>query len=164
METILTTSEMIEQVILNERLLNEGGTPRTLEMRVMSNLRNACDVFARVSFEHIRMIHSKSEVRGLSAELTPGEVGECYAMKILTYCMAGRIMITIKNKNEDYITLCGGEDPGENSMAGLHAIGCDPNVALDLLEMLTNKWYLVYDNRGKNNVNKFKEDSNISIL
>ena len=157
----MTTTEMINASIANERALepNNGmGLPRTPEMRVLSNLRNACEIFAIKTYEDIKLIHKNSEERGLSAELLPHEVGEPFAMKILTYYIAGRIITTLSNANGDYVSLCGGEE----SIAGLHAINCDPNIALDMLEMLTRNWYLVYDKRMK--VDKFKSDKNISLV
>jgi len=166
----MRTVELIDLCLLNEKTLNDGGK-RFPKMRVYTNLRNACEVFSSKCYEDIRKIHSESLNRGWSAELLPHEVGQMFpfemkkddpfAIKVLTYCMAGRIMITIKNIREDSITLVGGEDPGKNSMAGFHGIDCEiPDVALDMLEQLTHKWYLIYN---KNN-NRFRKEEKLTII
>src|ERR1035437_2998990 len=105
----MITKEMIDLVLANDKALREG-EPRTPEMRVFSNLRNACDIFAQTYFHNIREIHEKSDDRGHTAIYKD--------LKIMTYCMAGRIMVTVKNKNEDSITLVGGEDKADG-IAGL---------------------------------------------
>ncbi len=161
----MTTTEMIELSLENEKALNDG-RPRTQEMRIMSNLRNACDVFAQKSFEQIRKIHEKSSFRGFSAEYDkfkdPGDPQHSiHGIKISTFCMAGRIMVTIKNtKNGNSVTLLGGEEKGSNQMAGLHAIDGDPTEALDMLEALTRNWYTFY---GRNGKNLFSVDKNLTI-
>src|SRR5437016_1634129 len=120
----MTTAEMINISLENERALEEG-RPRTDAMRILSNLRNACEIFAQKSFYQIRKMHEGTSERGLSAEYDKYQDSgnpqhSIHRVKILTFCVAGRIMITIKNKNEDSITLVGGEDPGPNQMAGFH--------------------------------------------
>ena len=152
----MNTQEMVESVLQQERAL-EIGNPRTPEMRVMTNLRNACEVFSVKCYENIRLVHEKEKKsRGLSATLEEfGPNVETLRIKIMTWSGMGRIMVTIKNQFEDSITLVGGEDKGD-SIAGLHAIDCDPDVALDMLEILTRSWYHIYDRKGKH---KFVADS-----
>ncbi len=156
MDTIMTTSEMCDLSVHNYRAL-ESGTPRTQAMRQLTNLRNACDIFAQRSFEDIRTVHKTAKTRGVSAE--------AIGFKIMTYAMCGRICITIRQigNEENYISLQGGED-SVDSIAGLHGIYCEPDKALDWLEVITDKWYKFYDKRGANNVNLFKDDEKLSIV
>ena len=56
----MNTREMIDLVIQQERAL-EIGKPRTPEMRVMTNLRNACEVFSVKCYENIRLVHEKEK-------------------------------------------------------------------------------------------------------
>lgn len=140
-------------------------------MRIVTNLRNACEIFSQRAFNDIRTLHeNEKKERGISAIYnkykldSDGKETEevIFSLKIMTYCMAGRIMITIKNDKDESVTLCGGEDR-KDSIAGFHGIDGNPNVALDMLEELTECWYVLYDKRGKNNTNKFTTDKQIKI-
>lgn len=166
----MVTSEMMEISMQNYYALRNG-TPRTSEMRTYSNLRNACAIFSHRAFQDIRSLHKEErKERGISAVYNKykndadGKPTDeiLFFIKIMTYCIAGRIMVTIKNEKEDSITLVGGEDDVD-SIAGFHAIDCDPDVALDMLEILEDEWYTLYDKRGANNINKFKIDKQIKI-
>lgn len=152
----MTTSEMIDISIANERTLNVGGI-RTDAMRIVTNLSNACSVFSDKSFKDIRKLHKKAKTRGVSAEYK--------GIKILTWCGMGRIVVTVKNMADDStITLVGGESD-KDSMAGFHGIDCEPNVALDMLELLTRNWFAIYDDRYEEKITTlFTEDRSLSFV
>jgi hypothetical protein len=162
----MTTKEMLNICIEDERALNQG-KERTSEMRILQNLRNACDVFSHKTWSHIRNLYQSSQERGFIAILNPNGLAKTYVMgeeievkketlKIMTYYIASRITITVKNENGDYITLMGADDDSSKSRAGLHAIGCDVDVALDMLENITRDWCKIKDN--------FNVDKNISLI
>ena len=162
----MVTNEMMEISMQNYYALRNG-TTRTPEMRTYSNLRNACAIFSQRAFQDIRTLHKEEKKeRGISAvfektsEENPDKI--LFTVKVMTYCIAGRIMVTIKNEKEDSITLVGGEDDVD-SIAGFHAIDCDPDIALDMLEILEENWFSLYDNRRVNNTTKFKVDKQIQI-
>ena len=47
---------------------------------------------------------------------------------------------------------------------GLHGIGGDPDVVLDMLELITQNWWKLYTTKGKDKgQNKFFVDKNVSI-
>lgn len=159
---ILDTHTMIGHCLDNERTLENNGSSagpgvRTPEMRAFSNLRNACEVFSTKSYGDFKKMHNdESKSRGFSAEY--------HGIKILTYYIAGRIMITVKNKDEDYITLVGSDEDSPNSMAGFHGIGCDVDVALDMLEIVTRGWWQIYHITNSEVITLFKTTDNLSIV
>lgn len=151
---------MCDLVIENEKARHEN-KDRTVEMFDLINVRNACTVFALISFEDFRNIHKKAKTKGL--------VAEHLGFKIATFCMCGRIMITLSKSNdpERYISMLGSED-GEayKSIAGIHGINCESDIAIDWLENLTDNWYQFYDKRTKDksfHVDLFKESNNVMI-
>ncbi len=136
---INSTSELLEIVMHNTRAV-ESNSIRTSEMRQVTNLRNACDVFSEKAFRHIRKICADSKSRGLKAKFND--------ITIMIYSMAGRIMVTIRHTDEETtLTLVGGEEDSlrSNQMAGLHTIYGDTDKALDMLETATHYWYKFYD-------------------
>jgi hypothetical protein len=157
----MRTSELTDLILKNHKCVGDM-QDRTPEMRVASNIRNAADAFLTEAYENIRQIHSKSRVRGWTADFLPGEIDKS-GMKIMTYCVMGRVVITIKNPSEDSITLIGPEEKSKVK-PGLQSIDCPPDVALDMLEVLTSKWYMAYSDRGLTKINKFKEDKKTCIV
>ena len=149
---ISSTSELIDLMMHNTRTI-ESGSIRTAEMRTVSNLQNAAQVFSEKSFRDIRKICEKSESRGLKAKFNN--------MTIMLYTMAGRIMVTLKHDRGDAVTLVGGEEdsPRSNQMAGLHTMFGDTDLALDMLETATHYWYKFYDGSNK----LFVEDKAVKI-
>lgn len=142
-----------------------NGTARSSEMRTFSNLRNACALFSQRSFKDIRTLHKQEKKeRGISAvfEKKDADGNILFTIKILTLCIAGRIMVTVKNEKKQSITLVGGEDKAD-SIAGFHAIDCEPDDALDMLEILEDQWYALYDMRGASKTNEFKIDKTLSF-
>jgi len=156
----LTTNKMMDLTIDNERSL-EKNISRSPDMRNLSNLRNACDAFSMTSYRNIQSLHNASTARGISAEYC--------GIKILTYCLAGRIIVTLTNSTGDFVSLVGHEsddttDNPQNGMAGLHGIDCDIDVALDMLEVVTRYWWRLYHTQNSVVVTTFVSNENISIL
>lgn len=150
---INATSELIDILMHNNRTVESNGI-RTSEMRELTNLRNAAEVFSEESFRDIRKICEKSESRGLKAKLN--------GVTIMLYSMAGRIMVTLNNDNtNDSVTLLGGEEdsPRSNQMAGLHTMFGDTDKALDMLEMATHFWYKFHNDKST----LFVEDKEVKI-
>lgn len=148
---------MIDFTIENERVL-EAGEPRTLNMIMLANLSNACDVFSYKAFTDIRKLCQETKQRGLKATVNK--------ITVLTYVMAGRIMITLSDEyTQDSVTLLGSEDgdPDDHQygMAGLHGIDGNYDKALDMLEIVTRNWYQYYSNKD---THLFKNPNNISIF
>lgn len=150
---VTATSELIDILMHNSRTVESNGI-RTAEMRELTNLRNACEVFSEKSFRDIRKICEKSKTRGLKAKYND--------VTIMLYSMAGRIMVTLTNAAGDSVTLLGGEEdsPRSNQMAGLHTMFGDTDKALDMLEIATHYWYKFHDRDGST---LFTEDREVKI-
>lgn len=149
---IQATSELIDLIMHNSRTV-ESNSIRTAEMRTVTNLQNAAQVFSEKSFRDIRKICNKSKSRGLKATFND--------VTIMLYSMAGRIMVTLRDKNDNTVTLVGGEEdsPRSNQMAGLHTMFGETDCALDMLETATHFWYKFNDG----NTTLFKEDKEVAI-
>ena len=152
----METSEMIDIVLDNERAMNIG-KERTNKMRMVQNLQNACEIFAKKSFKWIRGKHAlkgTGRSRGFSANIptvqkTSWKVDEKIlkradqkSITMLTCDIAGRILITLKTETT-WISLCGSDSKKDPINAGLHGIGGNPEEALDILEYATQNWYMV---------------------
>lgn len=167
----MTTSEMIDLSVKRQMAFHNGDT-FTPEMRVLTNLSNACDDFSRTCFHDIRKIHkAEKKERGLSATYVKykkdkeGNKTEeiAYTIKVLTFVVAGRILVTLKNEKDESVTICGGEDD-QDAIGGLHGIDCDnPDTALDMLTIMSYNWYSLYDKRGANDTNLFEVDKQVKI-
>lgn len=156
----MNTSELTDILVAEVRSENSEnfGRSRTPESRVVSNLTNACEVLGHCCIADLRNMYKKSNVRGYSAT--------AFGVQVMTYAICGRIMITLRpddQSSNDFITLVGGEDP-EDGSPGLHGINCDPDAALDMLYIVTHKWFRFYDGRRGRVETIFKPNSNISML
>lgn len=137
--------------------------PMTHEMRTLTNINNAIDVFAAKAFGDIikmETMFKESKSRGFSAELKKSEVG--INITVMLYFIMGRIVVTLKNEHDNTITILGSSSP--NSKPGLQGINCSGDQALDMLELVTSNWKMLFDDRKKILQTRFKKDLSISII
>lgn len=139
----MDTREMLDLVIRHER----GEYNPKIEQWV--NLSNAADVFAFKAYKDIKRKHSRTNKRGFSfsVETSRGK------FTILTYEVAARIMITIRDeKDQNSVSLVGSTD--RDNIAGLHAIHGSVKKAISMLDYFTQQWYTV----------KLKSNKNVSMI
>lgn len=135
----ITTSKMLDCAILNERGENND------EIRTYRNIRNAAEIFAIKAF--LSVINANLTISGRSLS------DEVDSNKIMTYCVAGRIMVTLQH-GDNTVSIVGADDPKSKNRAGLQSANGDVDEILDVLEFFTSNWYKV----------KLKENENLQLV
>jgi hypothetical protein len=71
---------------------------------------------------------------------------------LLSYCVAGRILINLVNRKYSYFAMCGGDNTGD--MAGIQGMNATYEEMFEMLDEVTTKW----------NPEAYQPDPEITIL
>ena len=103
--------------------------------KIYKKFLKATEEFSKRAYSDIRDVNAaETKHRGMSYTFEGN--------KILTFNVAGRIMVTLRNaKDEDtYVSLVGAEDSGD---AGFHGVHGESGEILSLLKWFTENWNTV---------------------
>lgn len=119
-DTALDTNSLIDVYLAR----NEASTDL---QEAMAALEDALDAFARRHLDSIREFHRKAKLRGGSAK-----VGDVTCM---TFCMAGRIMVTLHRGNRQVTGMAieSPELPSDHGI-GLHGINGSLRTARGIID------------------------------
>ncbi len=135
----VTTDSMMKCVISHER--GEWND----DIKDWVNVVNAAEVLSSRIFNKVIQAHNNSSVRGLSSKGHP--------YKLLTYEVASRILLTIKDiEDENTITIIGTDV--KDSSTGIQSTYGSVDKIIQMLDYFTHKHYSI----------KFEEDKKITIL
>ncbi len=152
---VISTNLLLKSLLINRDLGTDYMKPHLIRFTHLikeiasssDSLRNKCKEFeANVWFAGLQEFLAKATKKGVSAKLNN--------FSVLTYCIAGRSMITIED-DKGSITFLTEEDSKESRM-GLHGMASTSEHAHALVNAAIEYW--------KSGELIFLEDSNISMI
>ncbi len=138
-KNLVNTDSMMKFAILHER--GEWND----DIKDWANVVNAAEVLSSRIFDKVIKAHDNSRERGLSSKGHP--------YKLLTYEVAARILVTIKDENnENTITIIGTDVIG--SSTGIQSMYGSVDKIIQMLDYFIHHYHSI----------KFEEDKKISIV
>ena len=139
---------MMDAAILSVREPNSA----TAASKAFRELTTCVEKFSNVAFSKIRSVNSIAKTRGLTYNFEGN--------KILTYCVAGRIMVTLRcSKDRNlFVSLVGAEEASRFSPnsgnAGLQGVYGELEDVLELLNWFAENWERI----------EFEETADVSMI